>query len=52
MWKVVDIRSNEKLERAKTRTKGNQKQQKAAKNNKKQKQTLELEKPKRQQKAQ
>ena len=42
-WKVVDIKSNEKPERATT---GNEKQHKAMKNDKKLKRTSELEKPK------
>ena len=49
LWKVVDIKSNEKPERATT---GNEKQQKATKSNKKQQQTLELEKPKQARKSQ
>ena len=44
LWKVVDIKSNEKPERTTT---GNEKQQKATKSNKKQKRTSELEKLKR-----
>ena len=46
-WKVVDIKSNEKPERATTATKSNEKQQKAMKSNKKQQRKSELEKPKR-----
>ena len=49
MWKVVDIKSNEKPERATT---GNEKQQKATKSNRKQQRTSELEKPKRARKSQ
>ena len=49
IWKVVDIKSNEKPERATT---GNEKQQKATKSNKKQQRTSELEKPKRARKKQ
>ena len=52
LWKVVDIKSNEKPERA---TKSNEKQWKAAKatkSNKKQQRTSELEKPKRARKNQ
>ena len=44
LWKLTDIKSNEKPERATT---GNEKQQKATKSNKKHKQTSELERPKR-----
>ena len=44
LWKVVDINSNEKPERATT---ANEKQQKATRSSKKQKRTSEQEKPKR-----
>ena len=44
LWKVIDIKSDEKPERATT---GNEKQQKATKSNKKQKRTSELGKTKR-----
>ena len=49
LWKVVDIKSNEKPERA---TKSSEKQQKATKSNKKQQRTSELEKPKQARKSQ
>ena len=49
LWMVVDIKNNEKPERATT---GNEEQQKATKGNKKQQRTSELGKPKRARKNQ
>ena len=52
LWKVADIKSNEKPERGTTCNENNEKHQKATKSNKKQQRTSELEKPERSRKNQ